>query len=709
MPFAFVLKHLSRGWVRSVLWVVLLTAVISFFTVSAGQWNVSRQNLATMDEVFTTVAVVDDIGFWRSNEHLSRLVGVDGHVIRSWGVDKTGDKPDPEIAILEQAASLKMIEVIDNRQSSRAFSQDIFPVVHPLESLEAAIARYEADRSGDYHTWREVIAKYGQAFDDWVLQEGISSVVLVAKCISLNLTTSMGSTFVSYIAIFEIDHSQSLAVHPFHQNFKYVEIRSSGILPSYEYPFTVGKEYLLATADLSPQLFLPQSGSRDGLAELFSEPEWFLKGTLQGSSNMLLDVPGNKRERYFTDEMLNSPDPWKLVHSSFTEEVATALGISYDEYPFQWLYLLDDELILSRQELTGSVADFLDSERGEPWRQAVEIANKNTHALTVMETENLQSIVHFNRRDAHILEGREFSRDEYNEGARVCIISASLARENGLELGDELSLSMQRTGYRPQYLPNSNEIYWYQPMEFTSSCLEFTDAKSYRIVGIYSAPEWDYHFNSFSPNTIFIPQKAIPEGIPSASNPPCEERAGMLSLILQNGSQATFLDAIAGTALAGKVQVLDQGHGRIASQIFTLWEEARTLFIVSSLLWVIVMAFFFLLVSRRLRPGLGIMVSLGVRKGHIRQFMLSYIVILSLCGLIIGGAVGTAVYQGVMARTHASLQSSISASDLSLILADITPGLPMAYILVQGLILILVAGAIALTIRLNVRPLLNRG
>ena len=225
---------------------------------------------------------------------------------------------------------------------------------------------------------------------------------------------------------------------------------------------------------------------------------------------MLLDVPGNKRERYFTDEMLNSPDPWKLVHSSFTEEVATALGISYDEYPFQWLYLLDDELILSRQELTGSVADFLDSERGEPWRQAVEIANKNTHALTVMATENLQSIVHFNRRDAHILEGREFSRDEYNEGARVCIISASLARENGLELGDELSLSMQRTGYRPQYLPNSNEIYWYQPMEFTSSCLEFTDAKSYRIVGIYSAPEWDYHFNSFSPNTIFIPRRQSP-------------------------------------------------------------------------------------------------------------------------------------------------------------------------------------------------------
>ena len=249
--FAFVLKHLSRGWVRSVLWVVLLTAGIGFFTVSAGQWNVSRQNLATMDEVFTTVAVVDDIGFWRSNEHLSRLVGVDGHVIRSWGVDKTGDKPDPEIAILEQAASLKMIEVIDNRQSSRHFLK--------IFSCRPSLNLWRPPSLGMRRINPEIIirgegcAKYGQAFDDWVLQEGISSVVLVAKCISLNLTTSMGSTFVSYtpsLRLITASHWRCILS----SELKYVEIRSVEFCP-HEYPFTVGKEYLLATADLSPNSF----------------------------------------------------------------------------------------------------------------------------------------------------------------------------------------------------------------------------------------------------------------------------------------------------------------------------------------------------------------------------------------------------------------------------------------------------------------------
>ena len=274
-------------------------------------------------------------------------------------------------------------------------------------------------------------------------------------------------------------------------------------------------------------------------------------------------------------------------------------------------------------------------------------------------------------------------------------------------LGDELRLSMQKTGYRPCYRPESNSVYWHEPLKFTSSCLEFSGEESYRIIGMYTAPEWDYQYNSFTPNTIFIPLKAFPEGIPQALNLRCEERGGMLSLVLKNGSQDAFLESIAGTGLDGKVQVLDQGYGRIASQILTLWGEARSLFIVSSLVWGIVVVFFFLLITRRLHPVLGIMVSLGVRRRQIRQFVLGYIAIICLCGLLIGGTVGTVVYQGVIAKTYDSLQES--AADLPFALAAITPRLPIIYILLQGLILILLAVVIALTVPLNVRSLLHQG
>lgn len=702
MHSIFAFKQLVRGWVKSLLWIVLLAAVICFLTVSTGQRYVSRQNIAAMDTAFTTAAVVDDIGFWRNNEHIVRTYLPDGSFFER-GVDKSGDLSDPEISILETVNSLDMVKLIDYRQSSRAFSPNIFTIVHPLETLEAAIAREEASRSGDIDMELEVIARYGQPFVDWGLQEGATSAVFKARCVSVDVTTSKGLDMFSYIAIFEIDHGQSPALHPFHENFNYLEIAASGILPSLSLPFAVGKDYILAAIDLAPKIFIPQYSTEGGLAELCSEPEWFLRGFLQGGpTDIILAVPVNTEDEAF----------WNLEKrqqrfSPFTEDVAAALGVPYDKYPFHQVYLMDYQLIMSFQELTGSVADFLESEKGEQWRLAIETTNKNIHALSVVGTNNLQAIAQFNQRDALMLEGREFSQDEYDEGAKVCIISASLARENGLRLGDELRLSMQRTGYSPQYA--GENVYWHQPNDFSSSFLEFAEEESYRIVGIYTAPEWDYHYNSFTPNTIFIPQKAFPKGIPTVPHPRCEERAGMLSLVLENGSKNAFLKRIAGTDLDGKVHVLDQGYDKIASQIWTLWREARSLFVVSSLVWGIVVVFFFLLVTRRLRPDMGIMVSLGVRRNHIRQFLLCYIVIISLCGLILGGTAGVKVFQEVMVRTYNPLQEAANDANLPLTLGEAASWLPVISTLLQGLILILVAVIISLVIRLNVQVLLKQG
>ncbi len=700
MHAKFLFKQFSRGWLGSVLWVVLLAAIICFFTVSAGQWQVFQQNLRAMDGAFTTVAVVNDTDFWRSNQHLMSVVDNDGNIIRSFGVDKSGDKIAPEAGILRQAETLKMVKTIDNRQSCLAFSPGIIAVVYPLEPLEAPIARAETDGE----EYREVIKEHGYPFDYARHQEGIASVVLKGKCVAIGPTLSFGPSLLHYIAVFEIDHFQSPAMHPFHRDFKHIVISANGIMPSHEFPFTVGKDYLLATDSIVPTAFVPQRSSMFGVSldklGVFTEPEWILQGMLQGYPGISLDIPGNKRESV----------PWDQRHDPFTEDVAMALGIDYDDYPFQWFYTLDDSLKMSRQELTGSVTEFLESESGDPWKQTVEMAQRNIGALNVVGTENIQAIVDFNQQYVRMMEGGVFSGDEYDEGAKVCIIGTSLARENGLKVWDNISLSMQRTGYRPEYHLNSDDVGWYQPIDFSSSCLEFTEAESYRIVGIYTAPELGNEYSILTPNTIIIPRKALPEVLPQAEELPIEERAGMLSLVLDNGSQDEFLDAIAGTELDGRVHVLDQGYGKIASQIRTLWQEAKTLFIVSALLWGIVMEFFILLITKRLRPDLGIMVSLGARRNHIRGFLLGYIVILSLCGLLIGGIVGTAVYQGTIARTYDSLHDTIAVSDTDLpfALADIAPRLPMLYVLLQGLIMFLVATVVALAIRVNVQSLIKQ-
>ena len=80
-----------------------------------------------------------------------------------------------------------------------------------------------------------------------------------------------------------------------------------------------------------------------------------LTGNVTRLSRNSLDIPGNKRESV----------PWEQLNDPFTEDIAMALGIDYDDYPFQWFYTLDDSLKMSRQELTGGVTDFLQSASGE--------------------------------------------------------------------------------------------------------------------------------------------------------------------------------------------------------------------------------------------------------------------------------------------------------------------------------------------------------
>lgn len=708
----FVPKLLVRGWGKSVLWVILLSSVICFLTVSAGQKHLFGQNITAIDQAFTTVAIVDDTSFWRTNSHLTTIVGREDGYTWVTGIDKNGETPDPQISILETAEKLGMVQFIDDRVSSKAYSTKTFTIVHPLESLEAAIAREEADKFieefNDITKWNEVIAKYGPRFDSWAFQEGVSSAIMTAKCISVDFTPAGSLGLFHYHVLFEIDHNHSPMEHPFHKTFKYVKVRISGTFPSYNLPFGEGKDYLLALEDLCPEAYLPcsEEGSR---SPMFSEPTWFLKGSLQGNTmDLYLDVPGNKKDVLLIDEEYNSPDYWDKKYPLFTEEIAAALGISYEEYPFQRFYVLDDDYILSFHELRGSVTEFLKSEGGEPWEFVIETARKNIQSLSVIGTNRLQAIAHFNKQVAYLVEGREFSREEYEEGAKVCLISASLARENGLALGQELPLSMQKTGYAPQY-DFTGQLYWHSALKFTSADMDFTEEENYHIVGIYTAPEWDYHYNSFTPNTVFIPQRAFPEAIPAASDPPCQERAGMLSIVLQNGSKEAFYNNIAGTELSSYIHVLDQGYDGIASQLWTLWREANSLFIVSFLVWGIVGVFFFLMVSRRLHPDMGIMVSLGVKRARIRRFMLGYIAIIIICGLVLGGGVAGLIFKGMVAKTYGSLEKEITAVGLPFTLSEATLGLPVTYALLQGTILVIVASVIALMSRLNVRVLLKRG
>ena len=719
MQVMFVLKQLGRSLHRSVLWVLLLSMVIGFITVGFGQWYASRENLAYVDNAYTTIVAIDDRDFWRSTAEawIQLPSGVDSIIIAP-GEDlgeefiETRDKsnPDPYQLILDKVDGMEMVVQIDDRRSSRAYCPEAATVVHPLEDINIATGRERALRAGGIEEL-VFISKHGDAYNYKEFAEGMSSSCLVGKCVSTEIITPVtgdidcwwlmeGSRVgqLEYAAIFEIDHSQSPALHPVFRDCKYYRLYSWNICPDFKLPYTVGEDYFLQFSTY-PKAYDPDDIYTTGLRAVTEEAQWYLAtGSVDNSINPRVK-PGSV---------------------PFTEEMAAVLGISYHDSGIKWVSVDGAPGI----KLEGSVQDFLTTEEGAPRVEWIKHCNRNIHGLTVISTSNLYALPSFNKGDAYIIEGRNISDQEADTGSKVCVISAALARENGLALGDQLSLSFQRTGYTCNSFVSED---YYKPGGFTFHFTEFTESEGYRIIGIYSAPAWDEHYNAFSPNTVFIPLKALPDNIPEYPDykkglGALGERAGMFSIVLKHGNEQAFLEQLGDPILAQKIQFFDQGYSRVRPQLETLNRQAGGLLLISALVWVVVMVFFFLLLTRGLRPVLGIMVSLGAERRRLLFFLLSFILILSLCGLAIGGTAGNFAYLRVMNQAYSNIEEGASGFEgrpdpelpegdaPAVNLIEISPRLPLLIVLAQGLVILLVAVLVTIReSRLSARILLESG
>ena len=76
------------------------------------------------------------------------------------------------------------------------------------------------------------------------------------------------------------------------------------------------------------------------------------------------------------------------------------------------------------------------------WQTALKALDVTNHSVPVLTVEKVEALADFAAGNAMVTQGRSFSQSEYDSGAAVCLISESLARENGLNVGDSLPLSL---------------------------------------------------------------------------------------------------------------------------------------------------------------------------------------------------------------------------------------------------------------------------
>ena len=110
-----------------------------------------------------------------------------------------------------------------------------------------------------------------------------------------------------------------------------------------------------------------------------------------------------------------------------------------------------------------------------------------------------------------ITEGRELYNSDY--GSRVCVINEAVARENGLNVGDTIRLSVAQRAYTYN---DCMEDYcgWHSGYPFEKdTMLPYKEYSEYTVVGLYSEIDRKIgspDFSHYSRNDIFIPEGLLP-------------------------------------------------------------------------------------------------------------------------------------------------------------------------------------------------------
>ena len=138
---------------------------------------------------------------------------------------------------------------------------------------------------------------------------------------------------------------------------------------------------------------------------------------------------------------------------------------------------------------------------------AMESIRVNNHSVPVLAVDSVEGMLEFASGRTQITQGRSISQEEYRDGAAVCLISETLARESGLDMGDTLPLSLyeKEKNLMPTMVGDSDPTAsYYLPQR------GFQQETEYTIVGLYRQNnEWSQGVASFTPNTVLVPRKSV--------------------------------------------------------------------------------------------------------------------------------------------------------------------------------------------------------
>lgn len=305
-----------------------------------------------------------------------------------------------------------------------------------------------------------------------------------------------------------------------------------------------------------------------------------------------------------------------------------------------------------------------DPELAAYWTAARDAALCSAQSFSLTLTQDVSGVPAWHAGGAYLLEGRMISREEYETGARVCMVSAKAADLQGWQVGDTLEMKLYTfASYQSDYLYGP----WYGKNNDG-----FFDKGTYTIVGIYgkqeiTVPEGVEENIFFNPNTIYAPTASV-QNLPEQSQWPIQP--SLLTIRLKNGTMAEYAADMAALGLAEQrngeytlsLYTDDRGFSKVADALTELQGNALLQLGLSVVLLVVTMALLGFLFSRQHKTSAGILRTLGGTKGQTFTAVLACAALVALASGALGTLLGGLLTQSMGASSLRDVAASAAVT-----------------------------------------------
>ena len=294
-----------------------------------------------------------------------------------------------------------------------------------------------------------------------------------------------------------------------------------------------------------------------------------------------------------------------------------------------------------------SAEEFRQSSDWTAWSNVIKLIEVSIDTIRIFSSDSVLIHESFLNKTARLVAGRDFTAQELEAKARVCVIHADLAAENGLSVGDVIDLSFYRTSFaKSDHVSNyPQQFNWYTPKSEASIA---TESGGYEIVGIYETDAQPESRMALHPNTVLIPQSTLTTSV--RDHHPYYE----FTLVIPNGG-VDALEAEMETYGIGKIfRYEDGGYSDVIPHLTMMSESVRSIALLCFGIWVLIVIALTVLYTAMQLPHARVKFCVGVPKYRIWGHTLLGGLLLIFTAVLIGTGASILLYDSVLTKLMTS-------------------------------------------------------